>query len=172
MIFDVDKHELNLEYDYNPEGETDALEKVMERVRNGDRELIEKDLLRVYLWKLNRVPKLAQQTIKKLESLAKDPELDPFSDEVRDLLDELKDTHGVSYPTASTFLRFLRPEVFPIIDRRAYRALFGKATTYYTTDKYFNYMRKVHEICKKKKMTAAQVDEQLYQWDIKHNGKL
>lgn len=66
---------------------------------------------------------------------------------------------------ASTFLKFLRPDVFPIIDVRAYRALFGKkiksSKSSDTYKVYREYVERIYEIRDRTrtKLTLAAIDE-------------
>ncbi len=49
---------------------------------------------------------------------------------------------------ASTILKFIRPDIFPIIDIRAYRAIFGVKlySSQYSIEKYINYVEEVYKI--------------------------
>ena len=53
----------------------------------------------------------------------------------------LLNTNGVGLPMASTYLRFLNPKVYQIIDVRAYRAAF-----YYEPEHSYVYVKKEHQI--------------------------
>lgn len=75
-------------------------------------------------------------------------------------------------PLASTILKFLRPDVFPIIDVRAYRALFDKKIYTYTYDKYIEYCKEIYKIRDIKGIKLSEVDEQLYMFDKDKNGKI
>ena len=86
---------------------------------------------------------------------------------------------GIDLPMASTILRFRNPEVFPIIDKRAYRAIYNKKyPLYFTTPRtkkitiYFNYIDKLMEVCEMYKLDFKTVDRLFYQFDIENNGKL
>ncbi len=115
------KHTLDFEFAYNPE-ETQALHKEL----NGKAELTIEDLRRVSLWKTNRVLDVPEETLLKLSAIATKVDLKITDDCVKELIEELVDSRGVGYPMASSILKFCRPDVFPIIDVRAYRALTGK----------------------------------------------
>jgi hypothetical protein len=66
----------------------------------------------------------------------------------------------------------LRPDVFPIIDVRAYRALCGRKIypASYKLDLYLAYAVKVEALAKSTGLPLHEVDEQLYRFDQEHNG--
>jgi thermostable 8-oxoguanine DNA glycosylase len=86
---------------------------------------------------------------------------------------------GVDLPMASTILRFTNPKVFQIIDRHAYRAIYGKKYPLYQSTPterkislYFDYIDDLIELCKLKGLTFTTIDRLLYIFDKKNNGKL
>lgn len=112
---------LDLLYNYNPE-ETKSLTEAA----NGNIQIDLNLLRRIALWKLDRVLDVPDKTIQQLQTIAKKDDLRVDSAETRSLIGELIDCPGIGLPMASTILKFLRPDVFPIIDVRACRALYGK----------------------------------------------
>lgn len=90
------------------------------------------------------------------------------------MLRVLLNVNGVDLPMASTILRFTNPKVFQIIDRHAYRAVYGKKYPLYqatpTARKislYFDYIDELIELCKLKGLTSATIDRLLYIFDKK-----
>ena len=78
----------------------------------------------IVLWKVNRHVGLDEDLLRRIDSLRT---LKPGEHEqARSVLEQLLSTHGVDLPMASTILRFRNPAVFQIIDRHAYRAVYGK----------------------------------------------
>ena len=82
-------------------------------------------------------------------------------------------------PMASTILRFVNPEVFQIIDRHAYRAVYEKKYPLYTstpTEKklsvYFDYIDELIKLCEFRAIAFTTIDRLLYIFDKKNNGKL
>jgi hypothetical protein len=80
---------------------------------------------------------------------------------------------------ASTLLRFRNPNVFQIIDRHSYRAVYGKKYTLRPKsrlnskiDTYFQYLDDLIVISKRKGVDYKLLDRVLYVFDKKHNGKL
>lgn len=75
------------------------------------------------------------------------------------VLRDLISINGIGLPMASTILRFRNPDVFPIIDKRAYRVLMDKERlSIYTSTNidrqveiYFEYIERVHKFSKDKK---------------------
>jgi hypothetical protein len=95
--------------------------------------------------------------------------------EIEEIINELIGCPGVGMPMASTFLKFLRPDVFPIIDVRAYRALFGKkikSSNSYSYIVYREYVGRIYEIRDRTKLTLSVIDEHLYCFDKEYNGKI
>ena len=86
---------------------------------------------------------------------------------------------------ASAILKFLRPDIFPIIDIHAYRVLFqeklpvsprpGAKNFCSAFEKYFDvylkYVKKVYEIKEKCGLDLVDVDEKLYSFDDRHNKR-
>lgn len=132
------------------------------------------DLRRIALWKLNRVLNVPPEVLEQLRAVASAKGLSPESELSRSVLQALVACDGVGFPMASAFLKFLRPDVFPIIDVRAYRALTGTRLRYhaYNIDIYLNYVRRVQEIARVTGRQLFEVDEQLYCFDEKHNGAI
>lgn len=135
------------------------------------------DLRRISLWKLNRILDVPDSFLEKLNQIKNFENL-KFSDEiVLDLIEEFQNSdeiRGIGFPMLSSILKFIKPDVFPIIDVRAYRALFAEKINYsqYNKDKYFKYVEKVYEIKDKLEMNLEEIDEKLYEFDKKHNGKI
>jgi thermostable 8-oxoguanine DNA glycosylase len=80
---------------------------------------------------------------------------------------------------ASTFLRFQNAEVFQIIDKHAYRALFGVPYRLYSASSkerkistYFNYLDELHKLARSKNVKFYDLDRILYKLDQKDNGPL
>ncbi|MEO8583091.1 MAG: hypothetical protein ABI415_04790 [Flavitalea sp.] len=79
----------------------------------------------VVLWKVNRYAEVSSSTLRILE----DERI--FLDEIdvnfaKEVLSNLLQESGIRLPMASTVLRFRNPNVYQIIDQRAYRVAFGK----------------------------------------------
>jgi len=166
-IFSTDTDRLDFNFDYNPV-ETDAL-----RNRTYENLTIE-DIRRFALWKLNRIVDVPDELLNRLRSIAKSSQLTARSPEAVQVINDLVACDGIGYPMASTFLKFIRPDVFPIIDVRAYRALKGVClrTDQYNTELYLEYVDRIGEISERLKVPLSVVDEQLYCYDKEHNGRI
>jgi hypothetical protein len=86
---------------------------------------------------------------------------------------------GVDLAMASTFLRFQNADVFQILDRHAYRAVFGKRYPLYSTTPqhtkvsvYFRYFDSLIELAASRGLPFRALDRILYVFDKEHNGKL
>lgn len=167
IIFDENEHFLEYEYNYNI-AEKKA---IREEIEFKDNITID-EIRRIALWKYDRIIEVDHDLLEQLAELKNIRELNIEDDIVKSILESLVDSTGIGYPLASTILKFLRPDVFPIIDVRAYRALFGKKIQYqqYSYDIYVTYCKRVYEIQDKLKLPLSIIDEQLYEFDKKCNG--
>ncbi|MBW4057153.1 MAG: hypothetical protein HIU83_17545, partial [Proteobacteria bacterium] len=152
VIFDQACHKLDHRFVFNEE-ETKKLRKTL----SGKATVSLDDLRRVALWKLDRVVEIPEGVLQSLQALATSSTLSLDSHEAQAVLLALVGCPGVGFPMASAFLKFLRPDVFPIIDVRAYRALFGKKLypQSYTLDLYLRYARRVEEIAQQNQLPLA-----------------
>jgi thermostable 8-oxoguanine DNA glycosylase len=131
----------------------------------------------IVLWKLNRYVCLGDENIERLKKL----KLLKAGEHKKgnDILKALLGVNGVDLPMASTILRFMNPKVFQIIDRHAYRAVYGKKYPLYQatpTERkisiYFDYISDLIELCKSKGLAFTTIDRLLYMFDKKKNEKL
>lgn len=88
-------------------------------------DLTMENIYQISLWKVDRYPQMDLQTLNALNSVKDDIVLDETK--TRDILEKLLNTQGVGLPMASAYLRFINPQVYQIIDHRAYRAAFDYA---------------------------------------------
>jgi hypothetical protein len=95
------------------------------------------------------------------------------------VLAALLDIHGVDVAMASTILRFRNPPVFQILDRHAYRALYGldfplntKSSDQRKIDLYFRYVDDLRALCVARGLAFETVDRVLYIFDKRMNGTL
>ncbi len=169
-IFDQTEDSLNFDFSYNSD-ETKELHKIF----NNKSDVSINDLRRIYLWKLNRVLNISDETIEKLQQISINSNLTIEDALVKEVIDDLVNkSEGVGYPMASTFLKFIRPDIFPIIDVRAYRALTGKKihSYMYKYDLYIVYVKELMQIAKKYNRPLSEIDEQLYCYDKEHNKEI
>ncbi len=171
--YDGNRDELDFDFTYN-RAETASLHEV---VNGNDRVDIEL-LRRIALWKLDRILEVPETLLAQLRELAKDAQLHLDAPNVRPLIAALIECPGIGLPMASAILKFLRPDIFPIIDVRAYRALYGKRL-YWRQDSadrnialYLAYASAVPKLSAKTRRPLREIDEQLYCFDVKHNGKI
>ncbi len=91
---------------------------------------------RIALWKLNRTIVIAEDLLPRiisLQDISSFEELIEKWNDIADLLNNLINRNGncrgIRLPMASTIFHFYNPNIFPIIDRRAYYALFNTEFT-------------------------------------------
>lgn len=167
--YDSQKDLLDYEFSYNDE-ETQALHV---RINNNPGINID-DLRRVALWKINRVLGVSEETLEKLQELASRKAVSIDDELVKEIIGDLVDSQGIGFPMASAILKVIKPDVFPIIDVRAYRALTGEKL-YYSTYNYTRYVDYVKQLKGKAALLnrpLREMDEQLYRFDQEHNGKI
>lgn len=167
--FNFDQDSLNYDFSYNLD-ESNFLKKNMKNKKN----ISIDDIRRISLWKLDRVLDVSEETILNLQKIATEEDINIHSSLVTETITMLTNSNGIGFPMASAILKFLRPDIFPIIDVRAYRAIYGKKiySSQYTIEKYIDYIHKINEISKSMHINLNEVDEQLYCFDKEHNGKI
>jgi thermostable 8-oxoguanine DNA glycosylase len=167
--YNVASDTLKFPFNYNS-AETALLRKELKGNANVDIN----DLRRVSLWKLDRVLAVSDETLSCLRKVAKAEDLSVDAPISKRAIEMLVDSQGIGFPMASAMLKFLRPDVFPIIDVRAYRALTGTKPYYstYTLTNYISYAKALADIAKRLNRPLSDVDEQLYCFDAAHNGKI
>ncbi|MCW8331883.1 hypothetical protein MD588_24080 [Photobacterium sp. SDRW27] len=168
-IFDIERDKLAFNFEYNTE-ETDTLHRML----NGASNIGVDDLRRVSLWKSNRILSVDDKTLTALNNLGAQENVELESPFVKEVIERLVLSQGIGFPLASTILKFINPDVFPIIDVRAYRALTGKKPYYstYSYDSYIKYAQDLTEIAKTLHLPLRDIDEQLYCFDKANNGKI
>jgi len=154
-----------LPFDYEKD-ETAALKKLSASKTELDDALLN----RIKLWKIGRTLDISDSVYKKLERLRNKNELEIDSPLSKEVMEALVDQHGVGYPLASAFMKFLRPEIFPIIDVRAYRASYGITLDQYSYswNMYVDYTKRlkwIHGLPSHHKLKFEQIDERLYSLD-------
>ena len=166
---DLKNDQLNYTFTYNDE-ETKALHEKL----NGASSITIDDLRRISLWKLGRVMSVPDETLQKLVELSNNKNVRIDDNSVKVVLECLVESQGIGFPMASAILKFINPGVFPIIDVRAYRALTGKKpdSSTYSYNKYIEYSKELAKIADSTERPLREIDEQLYCFDKKQNGKI
>ena len=168
-VFDVSRDSLEYEYDYNPE-ETRALRKRLQRKQHPTID----DLRRVALWKIDRVLNVPESLLADLGALARRRKINRRDGKTGELIEALVRCDGIHYPMASAILKFLRPDVFPIIDVRAYRALTGRKLSRktYSLQRYLDYADELERLAVRLERPLSEIDEQLYKFDQEKNDRI
>ena len=132
------------------------------------------DIRRIALWKYDRIIDIDDLFCKQLYNTVSRENVSIEDKEVQEMIERLISFEGVGFPLASTILKFINPDVFPIIDVRAYRALYGKKINYgqYSLKTYIDYTKRIYAIRDKFQISLSEVDEKLYEFDKKYNGKI
>jgi len=80
--------------------------------------------------------------------------------------------YGVEIPVASSILTLCYPEKYSVIDFRNWRQIFNPKTkkTYYTTNEYNEYLKRIKYLADKFNFTTQQIDMAIWQKDINENG--
>ena len=156
--FDITKDKLDYDFSYNA-SETNNLKNLFSEIRD-NKTLTINNLRRVSLWKIDRVLEISEKLIKKLDYLAKDKSANIFDDNIKKIIVNLTNSNGVGFPMASAILKFLRPDIFPIIDIRSYRAIFNKKlySSQYSIDVYYNYVKEIYLIRDKLKLPLDKIN--------------
>lgn len=131
----------------------------------------------IILWKVNRYATISEDLLQGIDSLNKFKHGQHRKGEK--VLSDLLKVKGVDLAMASTILRFRNPDVYQIIDRHAYRAIYGAkyplypaSPSYRKIELYFEYLDKLVQISKQKGLKFRTLDRLLYEFDKQLNGKL
>jgi len=96
-----------------------------------------KDIINeIVLWKINRSVGIKDELICQIRDLKiNDPNDASTNPKVNQIIIELLHSDGIQIAMASTILKMFHPDIFPIIDQRAYRELFNEEMPkYYSKD--------------------------------------
>lgn len=131
----------------------------------------------IVLWKVNRYAPLSADILAALNSV-QSIEANKHRD-ANDVLVKLLAQPGVDLPMASTLLRFRAPHAFQIVDRHAYRAVYGEDYPLYASSGtqakaklYFEYLDCLQKISGDRQVSFEILDRVLYVFDKQLNGKL
>ena len=168
--FDGDLEKFLAEYCYQPE-----LTKRLDLLRH--KSFSQETINEIVLWKVNRYVRIDNSALQELENLKK-LKAGEHKDSIS-VLPSLLEIRGIDLPMASTILRFLNPMVFQIIDRHAYRAIYGQDYPLNSTSAperktrvYFDYLDQLIYLCQNKSLDFQTIDRLLYMFDKRTNGKL
>ena len=109
---------------YDDESEIlDRISKVDKADYRENRDIINE----IVLWKMNRRPQVEEKLIDAIYRLKKiETPIEAANSEItKQVVEMLLLTKGMQLPMASTVLHFYFPNIYPIIDQRAYRELYG-----------------------------------------------
>lgn len=171
----MDKYEKALN-DYNYISGNEIFDRISEETEE-DKQI---DIINsIVLWKLNRTPFISTETVRliiKIKDITLE-NLDERVDDVKKVIIALLESKGVRMPMGSTVLHFYNPNVFPIIDQRAYRELYGKEIPERCKNNdwvliYIKYVKdcKAYHETKCPNIPFTRIDQVLYQLD-KNSGK-
>lgn len=128
----------------------------------------------IVLWKVNRYAQLSSNCLNLINKIDK-TSLKLDNELTAEILLELLNQKGVRLAMASTILRFKNPNIYQIIDQRAFRFLTGKNLDYPERDLkkqinyYLEYLDKLNDACKQFKMDFNLSDRILYRLDKIYN---
>ncbi len=158
----------NSKYVYQPEL-TDKLDHL-------DTDFNQDIINQIVLWKINRYSEIPEDTLKLLNQIQKTDTQLNYELTGAILLRLLgKDQRGIRLPLASTILRFRNPSIYPILDQRVYRFIYGKELKYSLSninqqiDIYLSYIDKLKAICVEFNIEFSQADRILYSMDKTYN---
>lgn len=168
-VFNIEKDRLEDGFSYH----LDEKKKINETLLRKSRVEID-DIRRIALWKYDRIIEIDDIFLSQLYLNVSKADISIDDRDVHQIIEKLVSYEGVGFPLASSILKFINSEVFPIIDVRAYRALYGKKLYYnqYSIKKYINYTKRLYFIRDKLNIPLSEVDERLYVFDKIYNGKI
>ena len=158
---------------------------IMERIALADNANYRenKDIInQIILWKMNRTPEIDNELIDMIYGLndMKTPVMAVESEKVKRTVEKLLRTKGMKLPMASTVLHFYFPDVYPIIDQRAYRELYGEEYPRYVgkieimVEVYMKYIADTYHYQQENcpDIPFAKIDKVLYQLDKEKGYKV
>ena len=157
---------------YDDESEIlDRISKVDKADYRENRDIINE----IVLWKMNRRPQVEEKLIDAIYRLKKiETPIEAANSEItKQVLEMLLLTKGMQLPMASTVLHFYFPNIYPIIDQRAYRELYGNDYPKNITkmkllvELYLKYIVDCYQYQQEKcsEIPFAKIDKVLYQID-------
>lgn len=160
--------------------------KIIERIKNstGTDDQENRDIINaIVLWKVNRQVDIGSNLFTSIKNLkATCSSFEEAQTEIQAIVAELLQVKGVKIAMASTILKMFYPEVFPIIDQRAYRELIKKEMpTYYGAnanekyvDLYLQYAKACHMYNRTEcpHISFEDIDKILYQLDLEKGNKI
>jgi len=163
------------------EDESEIMERIASTENANYRE--NRDIINeIILWKMNRIPHFDNQLIDMIYTLGdiNAPENAVKSEKTKQVVRKLLQTKGMKLPMASTVLHFYFPQVFPIIDQRAYRELYGDEYPQnmnkldVMVDMYMKYIEDTWEYQREKcpEIPYEKIDKILYQLDKEKGNKV
>ena len=163
------------------EDETEILKRVSKVNADDYRE--NNDIINeIVLWKMNRRPHIENKVIDMIHSVSDftSPLEAVKSIRTEDVLVELLNSKGLKLPMASTVLHFFYPEIYPIIDQRAYRELYNEdyPKTVVSVGNLVGIYKKYIEDCylyqqeKCPELSFSKIDKVLYQLDKDRGNKV
>jgi len=157
---------------YDDESEIlDRISKVDKADYRENRDIINE----IVLWKMNRRPQVEEKLIDAIYRLKKiETPIEAANSEItKQVVEMLLLTKGMQLPMASTVLHFYFPNIYPIIDQRAYRELYGNDYPKNITkmkllvELYLKYIVDCYQYQQEKcpEIPFAKIDKVLYQID-------
>lgn len=158
----------NPQYDYQP--------KLTDKLDNLDTDFNQDIINEIVLWKVNRYSEIPEDTLKLINQIKKTDTQINYELTGEILLKLLsKEQKGIRLPLASTILRFKNPNIYPILDQRVYRFIYGEELKYSLSninqqiEIYLNYIDKLRSICNEFNIEFSIADRILYSMDKTYN---
>lgn len=158
----------NSKYDYQP--------KLTGKLDNLDIDFNQDIINEIILWKVSRYSELPEDTLTLINQIKKTDTQINYDLTGAILLKLLsKKQKGIRLPLASTILRFKNPNIYPILDQRVYRFIYGEELKYSVSnikqqiEIYLSYIDKLRSICNEFNIEFSMADRVLYLMDKKYN---
>lgn len=164
-IFDIDYNSEEIEFNYQ--------NKLTRRLDILSGDFDQSIINEIVLWKINRYAELNEPALDLLNQINKRSKKINI-ELTKKVLEALLNTKGIKLPMASTILRFKNPNLYQIIDQRAYRFIYKKELkipnrTAGQIDLYLDYLSKLREVCVECNIPFHYSDRILYSLDKKYN---
>jgi hypothetical protein len=163
-VEDFEKDFNKIEYKYQPY--------LTKKLDNLTEDFSQEIINEIVLWKVNRYALISNEGLNLLNQI-KHTDVEINHNVTREVLKELLGSNGVRLAMASTILRFKNPNIYQIIDQRAYRIIYGKDLKYSLSnidnqiEVYLNYLDLLKEKCNEYDIDFKLSDRILYALDKK-----
>jgi len=163
-----------LNYDYNSAYTSKLKNEISNKMQKKEK-IDVSDLMRIFLWKIDRIidEELDSEFITSLNEFISQDIIGINELKTKEFIQQFNSLKGFHIPTISAILKFLRPDVFAIIDKRCFRVWKGVLPPYkYSVETYIEYLNFLHNTAPSLGLSIVELEEKMYELDKRLYGSL